>query len=202
MGDVTAEQQLPTKICAHCSVQSTTDGDFCPHCGRSFLASGSSSRILKYVAIAVIALLVIGVAAIGVVMKINHDNAVEASRIAAHHRAVARERAQAAAEQRAAARREADRQERSVRHQLIRQMQASITKDAKKEARSGLLDGPIYYTTCDPLGGGSTDDLTALTTTFSCLAVDKKNGDGTVQGYRFSATANWNESSYTWHLGN
>ena len=46
------------------------------------------------------------------------------------------------------------------------------------------------------------DDLTALTTTFSCLAVNKKNGDGTVSGYTFHATQNWTTGSYSWGLGN
>ena len=69
-------------------------------------------------------------------------------------------------------------------------MEASITKDAKKDVESGMLDGPIYYTTCDPLGGGSQDDLTALTTTFECSAVNEKLKGGVVRGYVYSATAN------------
>ncbi len=80
-------------------------------------------------------------------------------------------------------------------------MQQSITKDAKGRVGDGFLDGPILFTSCDPLGGGSVDDLTARTTTFECLAINERLGGGQVSGYRFSATANWDESSWTWRLG-
>ena len=43
-------------------------------------------------------------------------------------------------------------------------------------------------------------DLTALTGTFECIAVNKKNADGSSSGYRFSAAINWGKD-YTWHLG-
>jgi hypothetical protein len=83
---------------------------------------------------------------------------------------------EAAAEAAAQARRveqAAERAERGQRKSIITQMQASITKDAKKRVADGELDSPIFYTSCDPLGGGSVDDLTALTTTFECLAVGR-----------------------------
>jgi hypothetical protein len=44
-------------------------------------------------------------------------------------------------------------------------------------------------------------DLDALTGTFECIAVNKKNTDGSSEGYRFASTINWNEGSYSWHLG-
>ncbi|WP_166804501.1 hypothetical protein [Cryobacterium algoritolerans] len=51
------------------------------------------------------------------------------------------------------------------------------------------------------VGRGSTDDLTAITTTFTCMAINKENADGTSSGYQFSATMNWDDGSCTWHLG-
>ncbi|MCU1479198.1 MAG: hypothetical protein JWQ64_3891 [Subtercola sp.] len=80
-------------------------------------------------------------------------------------------------------------------------MEVSITADAKKRVDAGTLDGPISSTSCTPLGGGSTDDLTAITTTFTCIAINKTDPDGTQSGYQFSSTMNWNTGSYTWHLG-
>jgi hypothetical protein len=62
------------------------------------------------------------------------------------------------------------------------------------------LTGPILSVSCTALGGGSSDDLTSLTGTFECIAVNQKNADGSSSGYRFSATINWNKD-YTWHLG-
>ena len=76
-----------------------------------------------------------------------------------------------------------------------------IIKDAKRRVTEGHLDGPIYGTQCNPVGGGSVSNLDAKTTKFECLAVTTKNDDGTVEGYRFSATMNWDEGSWTWRLG-
>ena len=75
--------------------------------------------------------------------------------------------------------------ERKIRGPIIRQMQGSITKDAKERVTDGYLEGPIMYTSFYPLGGGSVDDLTALTTTFDCIAVNEELGGGRVSGYGF-----------------
>jgi hypothetical protein len=77
----------------------------------------------------------------------------------------------------------------------------SILKDAESRVTKGVLTGPITRASCTPLGGGSSDDLTAITGTFQCIAVNKTEADGSSSGYRFSATVNWNEASYSWHLG-
>jgi hypothetical protein len=34
------------------------------------------------------------------------------------------------------------------------------------------------------------------------LAYNKKNDDGTIEGYGFTATVNFEKFSYQWHLGN
>jgi hypothetical protein len=155
---------------------------------------------------AVIAAVLLGAGTTGAVAKVRHDHAAKTAQAAADAKAakLAKEKAQAkaAAARKRAAKRAADNAERQDRHAAVKQMEQSITKDARKDVASGVLDGPILYSTCDPLGGGSTDDLTALTTTFSCLAVNKKNNDGTVSGYSFHATQNWTTGSYSWGLGN
>jgi hypothetical protein len=194
----------PIKVCRACSVQSATQGAFCPHCGKAY-AGRTISKRSKWIAIGAVVVVIVGGGTAGLMAKTNHDSAVHARHVSALHKAATaaktRADAQAAAAQRAAAKNAADSNERKIRHELVRQMQATISKDARKDVTSGVLDGPIIYTSCDPLGGGSTDDLTALTTTFQCIAVNKKNDDGTVSGYNFSATANWNKSSYSWRLG-
>jgi hypothetical protein len=95
----------------------------------------------------------------------------------------------------------ADDETRAGRLVAVTEMEASILKDAKKRVKSQDLTGPILSATCTPLGGGSVDDLTALTGTFECIAVNKKNSDGSSEGYRFASTINWSEGSYSWHLG-
>lgn len=37
-------EQLPLKVCRHCSVASRTDGDTCPNCGRSYARGGLKWR--------------------------------------------------------------------------------------------------------------------------------------------------------------
>jgi hypothetical protein len=199
---------VPTRVCSKCSVQSQTGGDFCPNCGRSYIRSGLSKRT-KLVAGGIAVAIVLGAGAVGVVAKVRHDHAAEVAQATADRnaakaaKAVAHAKAAKAAKARTvAAKRAANNAARRDRHDGVKQMEQSITKDARKDVGSGLLDGPIYYTSCNPLGGGSTDDLTAITTTFSCIAVTKKNSDGTASGYAYHATENWSEGSYSWGLGN
>jgi hypothetical protein len=203
--DIRGTDLVPTRVCSKCSVQSQTGGDFCPNCGRSYIRKGLSKRA-KLIAGGVVVAIVLGVAAAGVVAKARHDHAAEAARVTAGRNAAktakAAARAKAAKARTVAAKKAADNAARRVRRDGVKQMEQSITKDARKDVGSGLLVGPILYTSCDPLGGGSTDDLTAITTTFSCIAVTKKNSDGTATGYAYHATENWSAGSYSWALGN
>jgi hypothetical protein len=82
------------------------------------------------------------------------------------------------------------------------QLQDSITKDATQKADQGLLfNGPAQSTTCTPVSGGSSQDLSQSTGTYSCIAVYQTNSDGTQSGYRYTATINFDTGSYTWQLG-
>lgn len=200
----------PTRVCAKCSVQTQTPGDFCPHCGNSYV--GRQPWLGRKAVIGIVAAVVlVGGTAAAATAKVKHDRDQERQAAAAERREAAQaaaEKAQEEAEAQEAARRQrreaksaAEREERQLRSKIIRQMQKSITKDAKERVADGELEGPIYYTSCDPLGGGSVDDLTALTTTFECMAVNEKLGGGQVRGWVFSATANWDEGSWSWQLG-
>lgn len=196
--------QALSRVCRKCSVVSQSPGDYCPGCGTAYAGRRVSTRT-KLVAAGVIALLLLGGAGAGVAAKVRSDHEAAEAREAAAQRAeekADREAAeQAAAERAADAKRAADNAAREERADLIEQMQKSITKDARGEVRDGFLDGPIFYTSCDPLGGGSVDDLTALTTTFECIAVNEKLDDGGARGYVYSSTLNWDERSWSWRLG-
>ena len=81
-------------------------------------------------------------------------------------------------------------------------LQTSVTKDAKKDVADGVLTGPILRTECTPVGGGNSDPLAAHTGKWDCTAVTKDDLDaGTSEGYSFSATVNYDDASYSWHLG-
>ncbi|PWC06069.1 DUF2510 domain-containing protein [Mycetocola zhujimingii] len=128
--------------------------------------------------------------------KISSDSRAE--QVAASEReAEEKERSDAAAR----AERAADTAERAYRAEIVTALEASIVEDANESVAEGVLEGPILSGYCTATGGGSTDDLTALTGTFECIAVTEQNGDQS-KGYAYSATINWSDGSYTWRLGN
>jgi hypothetical protein len=201
-----APEQDPIRVCPKCSTQSQTAGEYCPHCGARYVRGRKGlSRRAKRVLLAALLLAVLGGAAGGYAVKHHHDQqvAVRHRREQAAAREVARQRALAEAAARAAAEaRRAKRQfERSVRHSVVASLRASITKDARKDVSDGVLTGPILRTACTPVGGGNVDNLAAHTGNFSCLAVYKDNADGTSSGWSFAATVNYDDGTYTWHLG-
>lgn len=202
---------MPTKVCRRCSVQSQTEGNFCPHCAAPY-SKPAKSKKRKRLILALIAVLVLGGIGTGAGLVVQHNNEVAAQEAAAEKRAAeaaaAEQReAEAAAEaaEEAAAAKEAqeaeDEAERIYRALVVTSLEESILKDAKERVTAGTLTGPILEASCTPMAGGSTDDLTALTGSYDCIAVNEKHDDGTASGYRFSATTNWDDASYSWHLG-
>jgi type II secretory pathway pseudopilin PulG len=199
---IDADPGSVVRVCPKCSAQGLTSGDHCPHCGASYTRRKGrlrgASRRAKLIVGGVVAVLLIGGSVTGVLLKLQHDNDVAAThkqqRQEAQRQAAAQTQAQQAIDQ-------ANQEKRTLRAGIVTSLQDSVTKDATKNVDQGLLTGPISSTSCTPVGGGSTDDLTAHTGNFSCIAVNKTNGDGTSEGYRYSATVNYDDGSYTWHLG-
>lgn len=159
----------------------------------------SRKPILVVLAVAVGLLLLFG--GVAGVMKASAD--AQAAQHAATIKRTKERAAQRAAqlESQRAEKAAADAAERESRASLISSLEKSVQKTAKKDVALGILTGPILEVTCTPLGGGSTDDLTQRSATFECFATNKKNDDGTANGYTFSATANWTTGEYTWKLG-
>ena len=210
------EPQDPlTKICPKCSVQNETASKFCPNCGASYETQRFFAKSSKRVRLIIAAVLIVIIGGIGTSLSIQNTNRLNAEQTAATAAAEAEQAAAAtaadaeaekkreseAAARAAAAKKSADDAQRTLRKAIVTELEASILKDAQERVTSGRLEGPITLASCTPLGGGSSDDLTAITGTFQCIAVNKTNADGSSSGYRFSATVNWNALSYTWHLG-
>jgi type II secretory pathway pseudopilin PulG len=198
----------PTRVCPHCSSVTETSGEFCPHCGGRFSGgrAGTSRRVKVMIGL-ICALLVLGGAGVAVAIKVHHDDQVAAQ----HRRALAAARARAAAAAaRAAAARAAAARKRAARQleifdrqSLETQLQNSITKDATQKWNQGLLlSGPAQSTTCTPVSGGSSQNLSQSTGTYSCIAVYRTNSDGTQSGYDYAGTINFTTGDYTWQLGN
>jgi Protein of unknown function (DUF2510) len=150
----------------------------------------------RSIVIAGVIILVIALVVAGLFVKSGIDtraaDAIAAAKTAKIHEA---EEEAAAAKK---AKDDADRKERAAQ---VPEIEASIKTMAKKDASDGVIDGPIIDVTCSPVNGGSTDDLTQLTTVFECFAADKNNSDGTQSGYYFNATMNWTTGSYTYGFG-
>lgn len=198
-------QEPQTKICSKCSVQSLTVGGFCPSCGTPYVSRRRFASVNKRLVVIAATVLLAVIAGIGITMNIQHTNQVNADQAAAASAADAENKRQAeatrASEAAAAAKQAADATKRAQRKLIVTALEESVKKDAESRVTKGVLDGPITRASCTPLGGGSSDDLTAITGTFQCIAVNKTEADGSSSGYRFSATVNWNDASYSWHLG-
>jgi hypothetical protein len=94
-----------------------------------------------------------------------------------------------------------NRAERLVRKESVAEVERSIKKMARKHVREGIIKGPVIRVSCDPVAGGSVEDLSEKTTVFQCFMANKDNKDGTMSGHYYHATMNWGTGSYTYGFG-
>ena len=148
-------------------------------------------------------LVVAGLLVGGLALKGANDRQVASAKIAKIHTAeqLAAAEAKASAEAAVEAKRVKDDAERAGRVEAVTGIEASVKTMAEKDVAESLLDGPILSVKCSPIGSGSTNDLTQLTSVFECFAANKDNGDGSQSGYTFHANMNWSDGSYTYGLG-
>jgi type II secretory pathway pseudopilin PulG len=152
----------------------------------------------------IIALLIGGLIAVGSVAAVTiSTRAAEETRLAA---AAAAEEQLAADEAKKAAAAEAaqnrkDTAERALRATTVTEIEDSVKQMAQTHADDGVIDGPILDSTCSPVSGGSTDDLTETTTVFECFVGTEDIGNGQMRGYTYNATMNWTSGQYTYALG-
>lgn len=187
--------QPTTRICRKCSVQTDAAGAYCPSCGTPFVRK-SRRPTRRAVILAVVVTVLLAGAGTALAVKRSNDAANRTDAAAATERAAEREATRLSDLQAAE-----DDDERESRSRLVEELEKNVSKYAKKLVKDGLIEGPIKYASCTATGGGSTDDLTALTGTFECLAVNKENDDGTASGYSFAGTTEWATGEMTWKLG-
>ncbi|WP_300268165.1 DUF2510 domain-containing protein [Microbacterium sp.] len=138
---------------------------------------------------------------IGLALKVQADEE-QAERIAAQEAEEAQAAAEAEAEQAEQERQAAaDERERDARDIAVTEIEASVKTMAEEHVADGIVDGPVLEVSCDPVDGGSTDDLTQKTTVFQCFVANEDNGDGTMSGYYYNATMNWDSGNFTYGLG-
>lgn len=146
----------------------------------------------------ILAVLAIGGIGTAIAVKVSNDSKAEEQRQVAA--AAAQEEADRAAEA-AAAKRKEDDAERAARTLNVIQLESSVKKLAEEHVSKSIIDGPILKVSCDPVGGGSTDDLTETTTVFECFAANEDVGDGRMRGFKYHATMNWTAGTYTYGFG-
>lgn len=163
--------------------------------------SRPSRRRLGLWAAIIIGVVLLAGGGVAVAIKLQNDQA------AAEKAAIAQEteEAEAAEQARAEAEEErqaaADQRERDSREVAVDGVEGSIKTMAEGHVEEGIIDGPIIDVSCDPLDGGSTDDLAQKTTVFQCFVANLDNGDGTMSGYYYNATMNWDSGQYTYGFG-
>lgn len=147
-------------------------------------------------------LVLLAAGAAGLFLKKQHDDKIAADKVVA---AAAQQRivdAAALKHAEAVAKQKADHDKRADRAELVRLLEADIKKDANVRIGKSEIAGPrVTEAICTPLGGGSQDDLTAITGQFTCTAVNENLKDGGQRGYAFSATINYSKSTWEWQLG-
>jgi hypothetical protein len=202
--------EAPVRVCPSCSAQSQTFSDTCPYCGASFIRNrsqrvrkriGSWPRGRRVAALVVLAALVGAGAAIGVIAKVNHDNAVaqrhqeerEERELAQREKA----REETLAEEEREAEEELERIEAKYGREIVKELEEVITKDANGEAEEGISEY-VSETSCEAEGGRIDTSLTAQS--FNCLAVTSESG-GVQEGYRYSGTINYAKGTLSWRLG-
>ena len=210
--------EVPLRSCPHCGFEERSTRERCSRCGRSVLirAPRLRGRRRTYVIWGGAAAAVVVVAIIAVVLsdvvsdrdKRDHAKAVKEvaaekarlKRIQAPHRGSATELRPAAGA--------SDQTVLGARAALVRDVEASITRDAQARDRAGELKGPIARTECGPLlkaKDAIPDDriLTKAIGRYDCVAVKRSVTGEAGQsvgrlGFAFVAALDFKRYTYVW----
>jgi hypothetical protein len=164
----------------------------------------SRRALLLFIGVPLVLVLVGG--GVAVALIVHHNNEVAAQKRAATQRRTAQQAAQRVAQQRSLlAQKQQQRAQAALRRiiasskrdSIVSALQSSVKTDAEKDVADGILTGPILKVQCQP---ASSADATASIATYTWVAANSI-ANGTLSGYRFSATININSGAYTWHLG-
>jgi hypothetical protein len=210
--------EAPLRTCPHCGFEERSTRERCTRCGRSVLVRAPRLRGRKrtYViwggaAALVVVVAIIAVVLNGVVSDRDKRESAEAKkavaaekarlkRIQAPHRGSATELRPAAGA--------SDQTVLAARAALVRDVEASITRDAQGRDRAGELKGPIARTECGPLlkaKDAVPDDrvLSKPIGRYDCVAVKRSITGEAGQsvgrlGYAFVAALDFKRFTYVW----
>ena len=158
-------------------------------------------RTVWVVAIVVGVVLALGGAAAVVVSNLNASAEAQALEQERKQEQEQAERERQREEAAARAQEEADALERESRADTVADIEDAVKAMASEHADDEIIDAEPIEVSCSPVNGGSTDDLTEQTTVFSCFVATEDNGDGTMSGYTYHATMNWDSGEYSYGFG-
>lgn len=204
----------PERLCRRCSTVTASTGEFCPHCGASYVRRRRLPRLpamrgrTRRLVLALVVLILVGGAGMGVVLKTQADQRAEdRDRAAQRERAAERRERERRADAEATAAQEAEdaaaeeeRLERRLRTVSVRELRKAVTKDARSRHAEGVLEDRASSTDCENTDGNE-DDLDETTAEYSCIAITDTTPAGQSSGYRFTARMDFEDGSFTWHLG-
>lgn len=212
-----ATPELPQRSCAHCGASRQTRLEHCPACGKSYFVAPPrfSRRTRRALALLAAAVAVAATALIVTSFRRQatdtafRQRAAQAVAVAAERRRLSREQtphhARATAHPLTGLGASA-RTRREARHQMLADLQAVITSDARvRTARGELESSAVRITRCAPLGGGQAgsdeDDLDKPLGRYSCLAVTqsaRRRGGTSELGIPFVAVIDFRSGGLTW----
>jgi len=206
----------PTKVCPSCSIQTQTDGGFCPHCGQPYQAAKKSRRRQALITSAIVLTLAGGGVGVAVAIDRNRDADAAAAAAAEQTQRQADEEVRKESEARASAeateaailaakeRQAAEVAELSAlvelldkREKEVNKLEKMVLKNAKKHVNEGSLDGPILKAVCMAVSGDAEDDPDAHATVYDCIAATTDNGGGSYSGYSYTGNINWYDGAMT-----
>ena len=207
--------EVPERTCPSCGRRERTRFDSCSACGTAYTAPAPPARGRRWGVVALAAVVLVA-AGVGVGLLLDHgaqererDRAERAAAVVAEKARLTRTQAP----HRGAARRlrpadGATRSERlAARASLVREVERTITRDARARARAGELDGPISTTECGPLlkDPDAIADHRVLSREigrYDCVAIrsDVRNETRSVArlGHAFVAAIDFRRFEYVW----
>lgn len=84
------------------------------------------------------------------------------------------------------------------RNVQVAEIVESVKGAAQKMIDEGDIEGSVLDAYCNPVAGGSLEDIQETTTAFECFVATVDNGDGTQNGYFWDVLKNWDTGRYTW----
>ena len=193
------EIQIEAKLCRFCQSWQTEESLRASSEGAN---PGARTAKKKQSSVPVVIVTSLAVVALGVVVGLSEvgrqmDSALQAEAELALQASIEEQSAREEDE------REAEKKvEIALRKSFVPDLEASILEMVQEHLEKGSIEGEALSVYCTPVAGYSLDDISEVTTEFTCFAATKDNEDGSQAGYYYEALMNWETGQYSYGLEN